>query len=113
MIAASLIKATLANPGRVRLASAIAGLCFGVATTFKQTHGAFAFISMALFLLTVRFDGVAAVGSRADAWRVVARATRSAVLVGALLLFGYFVSADNTSPASCCRSDRRVACKFG
>lgn len=36
---------------RFLLACGLAGLCFGIAATFKQTMGAFAFLSIALYLL--------------------------------------------------------------
>lgn len=44
---------------RFLLGCAAAGLCFGLAATFKQTTGAFAFLAAALFLLSDegRFDG--------------------------------------------------------
>ena len=41
----------LAVDRRFLLACAFAGLCFGVAATFKQTMGAFAFLALALYLL--------------------------------------------------------------
>ena len=41
----------LASERRFLLGCAVAGLCFGLATTFKQTSGAFAFVALALFLL--------------------------------------------------------------
>lgn len=37
---------------RFLLGCALAGLCFGFAATFKQTSGAFAFLGLALYLLT-------------------------------------------------------------
>lgn len=41
----------LVSDRRLLCRCAIAGLCFGVAATFKQTTGAFAFLALALFLL--------------------------------------------------------------
>jgi hypothetical protein len=41
----------LALERRLLLGCAVAGLCFGFAATFKQTSGAFAFLSLCLFLL--------------------------------------------------------------
>jgi hypothetical protein len=47
-LAALVIFLSLAN--RLRTASLLAGLCFGLATTFKQTTGVFGFASLLLFL---------------------------------------------------------------
>src|SRR5215475_6599118 len=41
-------------------ACALAGVCFGVATTFKQTSGFFAFAAFVLYLLLVGLPGTAA-----------------------------------------------------
>jgi hypothetical protein len=43
--------AFLASERRFVLGCAVAGLCFGLAATFKQTSGAFAFLALALYLL--------------------------------------------------------------
>ena len=47
----------LAFERRLFYGCAIAGLCFGIAATFKQTTGAFAFLALALFLLVDEGQG--------------------------------------------------------
>jgi hypothetical protein len=73
---------------RPALGGAAAGLCFGLATTFKQTTGAFAAIGLAWFLLYRREEGAPA-GAAAPA---LARAVRIAALVAALLVLGAYAS---------------------
>ena len=56
---------------------AVAGLCFGLAATFKQTSGAFGFLALALYLLTEKGDWKGRLGGvptsliRAGRWFVL------------------------------------------
>ncbi len=84
---AGLLAFTSLREKRFLLGCALAGLCFGVAVTFKQTSGIFAFASLVLFLV---WDGThgdyGAVGRRPP--RLVNLGSRAAHLAG---LFGVLV----------------------
>lgn len=77
---------------RVLLGSALAGLCFGLAVTFKQTTGAFAFLAIALSLLR---DERPAGKSPGAALLAVARASRWFVLLFAASLIVFYLSPRN------------------
>lgn len=93
----------LALPARLRLACFAAGLCFGLAATFKQTSGAFAFTAVCLFLLVQRAGSTAGAATESGpaplppALVATARAARAFVLVFALALFGYYLLRANTA----------------
>lgn len=69
-----------ALPKRTILACIIAGMCFGLATTFKQTTGIFGAMAVALFLLTESNNEA---NSSGTAILLLARAVRYLVLVAA------------------------------
>ncbi len=93
--------AFLAAERRFLLGCVMAGFCFGLAATFKQTTGAFAFLGMALFLLFPieqdeerergKQEGEAE-GSRAGPLlELVARSSRWFVLVFAACLSAFYL----------------------
>lgn len=73
---------------RVLLGCVVAGLCFGIGATFKQTTGAFAFLAVALFLLA---DDRAAGKRPGAALALVARASRWFVLLFAASLVVFYL----------------------
>lgn len=85
--------ALLALPGQFLLGCALAGLCCGVAATFKQTNGVFSFIPVVLYLLcepyfgaATRRAGPAAAGAQ-PRWSIIAvQLLRAAALLGALVV---------------------------
>ncbi len=80
----------LASERRLLYGCAIAGLCFGIAATFKQTTGAFAFLALALFLLVDEGEG----GSRPG--RILATLVRTSRWF--VLLFAAAVSVFYLAP---------------
>jgi hypothetical protein len=88
----------LALRPRLWMASFAAGICFGVAATFKQTSGAFAAAALALFLLreSIRF-GAERDGDLPGWLPVLAvRAARIAVLAGVALLAAAYLAPQST-----------------
>lgn len=87
----------LSLPRRFRLACGWAGLCFGLAATFKQTAGAFALAGFALFLLLDR-DALERsdlpAGLPLPAWCV--RGARLAALAAMLGFFALYLSPRNS-----------------
>ena len=81
----------LAFERRLFYGCAIAGLCFGIAATFKQTTGAFAFLALALFLLVDEGQG----GSRPG--RILATLVRTSRWF--VILFTAAVSVFYLAPA--------------
>ncbi|MBW2388129.1 MAG: glycosyltransferase family 39 protein [Deltaproteobacteria bacterium] len=76
----------LALERRFLLGCAVAGLCFGLAATFKQTTGAFAFLALALYLLLEdgkwrgRPSAIFAIAIRTSRWFVLLFAAAVAIL---------------------------------
>lgn len=91
--------AFLALGRRPSLAAFLAGVCFGVAATFKQTSGAFAAAALALFLLR---DSGRPIAERVDGglprWlpESVVRFARIAVLAGVAVLAGAYLAPQST-----------------
>lgn len=88
------VLAIAAGERRPIAAYAVAGLCFGLAATFKQTIGAFAFVAAVLFLLTERGESRSA---PSPGLRTLARAGRGAALAACLALLAYYLANENTA----------------
>ncbi|MBW2386508.1 MAG: hypothetical protein JRG92_23005 [Deltaproteobacteria bacterium] len=75
----------------------LAGLCFGIAATFKQTNGLFGFLALLLYLTSLRqlevVEKSSSVESRALPW---IRVTRWVGMVSCLAVFGAYLSLDST-----------------
>jgi hypothetical protein len=82
----------LACERRFLLGCAAAGLCFGFAATFKQTAGAFAFLGLALYLLTERGSWEGRPGAILT---IVIRASRWFVLLFTLALALFYLTPNN------------------
>ncbi len=77
----------LSRSRRLRSASLLAGICFGLAATFKQTTGLFACLALALYLLTEVQPAAAAPSRRQLRWADGFRALVLLVVLGVLLLY--------------------------
>jgi hypothetical protein len=73
---------------RILLGCAVAGLCFGLATTFKQTAGAFALIALALSLLTHDGNSEARPGK---AFAILIRTSRWLVIIVTALVAAVYL----------------------
>jgi len=82
------LAAYLLLPGAPRVRLLVAGICFGLGATFRQTGGGLAFVGMVLFLLS-RKDGTET-ASRLDPSWLAWRAMRVAVIVAALCVLGVY-----------------------
>jgi hypothetical protein len=77
----------IVNRSRLKLSSTIAGLCFGLAMTFKQTSGVFAAVAFAWSMLHHRLEAVPGVGSR---WRL-ASSVRLLTIAAPLGVFAVYL----------------------
>jgi hypothetical protein len=73
---------------RILLGCAVAGLCFGLAATFKQTAGAFALIALALSLLTHDGNSEARPGK---AFAILIRTSRWLVIIVTALVAAVYL----------------------
>ncbi|MBX3025619.1 hypothetical protein KF840_12000 [bacterium] len=82
--------ASLALPARLTLRCAVAGLCFGLAASFKQTSGLFALMALAVSLLLAPGEGA----GRPPAWLagILGRAIRWLTLAVAAVLAAAYLA---------------------